>query len=207
MLKNSIRIIFWVLFFGFFLYKLIPKFSYITEGIPDYIGKKLLIDRFWFVLHITTGIIVYITGLFQFIPYIRNKNLLRHRKLGKLFIISSLLCILALYFVIPGNLCDSCRPSQYFVTSLWLLFVLLAFYFIKQRKIALHQRFMTSGFICAAYFVTVRLIDMFAMDFFFKITKNESDAFLFSDIAAWLVPLSAFWSYWFVIDRSKRTTT
>lgn len=204
MLKKTIRLLFWLLFFSCFFYFLIPKFKYFSEGIPEYMGKNTFFDRMWFVLHILAGVIVYITGLFQFLPAFRNRYLSTHRKLGKLFIASSILCILALYFIIPGNLCTSCRLSQYMDTTLWLIFVCFAFYFIKKRKIILHQRFMVSGFVCASYFVTVRLIDRFAMGFFNGIARNESDAFLYSDMAAWLIPLIIVWLFWGITDFNKK---
>lgn len=203
-LHTSIRIIFWLVFFSCFFYFLIPKFSYFSEGIPAYMGKTAFMDRFWFVLHICAGVVVYITGLFQFIPALRNKHISTHRKLGKVFIAASLLCILTLYFIIPVNLCTGCRISQYMDTSLWLIFVSLAFYCIRKRQINLHQRFMVSSFICASYFVTVRLVDRFAMSFFNRITHTEDDAFLYSDIAAWLVPLALAWSFWGIRDLLRK---
>jgi len=205
MLNKIIRLLFWLLFFACFFYFLIPKFKYLSDGIPEYMGKTAFLDRTWFVLHICAGVIVYTTGLFQFLPAFRNKHLSTHRKLGKIFIAASLLCILTLYFIIPGNLCSSCRTSQYLDTTLWLIFISLAIYCIKKRKIILHQWFMISSFICASYFVTVRLIDKLAMGFFNSITKSEDDAFLYSDIAAWLVPLLVFWSFcWVSYFRNKK---
>ena len=207
MVTKIIRILFWLTFFAWFAYFLAPKFKYLYEGIPEYMGKTSFMDRMWFIVHIFSGTIVYVTGVFQFLPSFRNKHLATHRKMGKLFIITSLSCILSLYFVIPGNLCSSCRPSQYVDTTLWLIFVSLAFYFIKKRNIIIHQRFMVSSFICASYFVTVRLIDRFGMGLFNRIAKNEDDAFLYSDIAAWLVPLAIVWSFWGITDISKRKLT
>lgn len=204
MLKKITRLLFWLLFFVCFFYFLIPKFKYLSDGIPEYMGKTAFIDRMWFVLHICTGVIVYTTGLFQFLPAFRNKYLSTHRKMGKVFIAASMLCILTLYFIIPGNLCTSCRTSQYLDTTLWLIFISFAFYFIKKRKVKLHQRFMVSSFICASYFVTVRLIDRFAMGFFNRVTKNEDDAFLYSDVAAWLVPLVIFWSFCAITDFNRK---
>lgn len=203
MVKNIIRILFWFTFFAWFVYFLAPKFKYLFEGIPEYMGKTSFIDRMWFIVHIVSGAIVYITGVFQFLPSFRNRHLSTHRKMGKLFIFASLVCILSLYFVIPANLCSSCRPSQYVDTTLWLIFVSLAFYFAKKRKITIHQRFMVSSFICASYFVTVRLIDRFGMGLFNRIAKNEDAAFLYSDIAAWLVPLVIVWSFWVITDTKK----
>jgi uncharacterized membrane protein YozB (DUF420 family) len=203
MLKKISITIFWFAFFGFFLYKLIPKYKYLTNGTYKHWGSNTAFDNSIFALHIFAGIIVYCTAILQFTPAIRNKYISFHRKTGKLYILSSLLCIIALYIMIPRTWCSPCRPSQFTVTSLWLLFISLAFYFIKQRKIVLHQRMMISSFICAAYFVTIRVIDAFAMDVFYYLFPNESTAFLASDIFVWLVPLLLFNMYWLIQDKKS----
>lgn len=202
MSKKLIKL-FWLLFFGFFLYKLVPKYRYLVDGLPDFMGKTELFDQGIFALHIFSGIIVYGTAVIQFTPSIRKRNISLHRKTGKLYILASFLCITSLYFMIPQGLCSFCRPSHYIVTSLWLIFVLLAFYFIKQGNVLQHQRMMISSFICAAYFVSIRVIDMLAMPFFYLITKTEGQALLVSDISVWSVPLFIFWIYWVVQSRTQ----
>jgi|GWRWMinimDraft_6_1066014.scaffolds.fasta_scaffold07751_2 uncharacterized membrane protein YozB (DUF420 family) len=203
MLKKILIAIFWVAFFGFFLYKLIPKYKYLSDDTLKHWGSNTTFDNSIFALHIFAGIIVYCTAILQFTPSIRNKFISFHRKTGKLYILSSLLCITTLYVMIPRTWCIACRPSQIIVTSLWLLFVVLAFYFVKQRKILLHKRMMISSFICAAYFVTIRVIDAFAMDMFYYLLPNESTAFLVSDVFVWLVPLLLFQLYWYTKDKKQ----
>lgn len=203
MLKKISIAVFWFAFFGFFLYKLIPKYKYLTDDTLKHWGSNTAFDNSIFALHIFAGVIVYCAGILQFTPAIRNKYISFHRKTGKLYILSSLLCITTLYVMIPRTWCIACRPSQLIVTSLWLLFVVLAYYFIKQRKIVLHQRMMISGFICAAYFVTIRVVDAFAMDGFNFVFPNDSTAFLASDIFVWLVPLLLFNIYWLIKDKKK----
>ena len=193
MLKKISIAIFWFTFFCFFLYKLIPKYKYLSNGTFKHWGSNTTFDNSIFALHIFAGIIVYCTAILQFTPAIRNKYISFHRNMGKLYILSSLLCIITLYVMIPRTWCSPCRPSQFTVASLWLLFIILAFYFIKQRKIVLHKRMMISSFICAAYFVTIRVIDAFAMDVFYYLFPNESTAFLASDLFVWLVPLLLFY--------------
>lgn len=194
---------FWLAFFGYFLYRYIPNvWEYTTKGFPPYTGKTLLSNRLWFSLHITAGLFVYVIGLIQFTSAIRNRYIKLHRLLGKIYIVASFIAIFTLAFIIPDGLCKPCKVSQSIVTSLWLLFVLAAFYFIRQRKIEWHRRMMISSFICAAYFVTVRVVDKFAMSFFYSITKTEDQAMLVSDIAVWIVPLTAFWLYW-ILKNTK----
>ncbi len=203
MLKKIFIAVFWLAFFGFFLYKLIPKYKYLVDDTLKHWGNNTTIDNSIFAMHIFAGIIVYGTAILQFTPSIRNKYISFHRKTGKLYILSSLLCITTLYIIVPRTLCIACRPSQLIVTSLWLLFIILAYYFIKQRKIKLHQRMMISSFICAAYFVTIRVVDAFLMDVFYYLFPNESTAFLASDVFVWLVPLLLFNIFWLIKDKKQ----
>ncbi|MEO5946262.1 MAG: DUF2306 domain-containing protein [Chitinophagaceae bacterium] len=203
MLKKISIAIFWFAFFGFFLYKLVPKYKYLTSGTYKHWGSNTIIDNSIFALHIFAGIIVYSTAILQFTPAIRNNYISFHRKTGKLYILSSLFCITMLYIMIPRTWCIACRPSQLTVTSLWLLFIMLAYYFIKKRKIVLHQRMMISSFICAGYFVTVRVIDAYGMNIFYYLFPNKSTAFLASDIFVWLVPLLLFNLYWLMKDKMQ----
>ena len=182
---------------------LIPKYKYLTNDTLEHWGSKSTFDNSIFALHILAGIIVYCTAILQFTPAIRNKYISFHRKTGKLYILASFLCITTLYVMLPRTSCVACMPSQFIVTSLWLLFVVLAFYFIKQRKIILHQRMMISSFICAAYFVTVRVIDAYAMDVFYYLFPNKSTAYLASDVFVWLVPLLLFHLYWLINDKKQ----
>ena len=202
MLAKISILVFWLIFFGFFLIFIGPKpFLLLENGWPEYMGNTWLQKRLWFSLHIIFGTVVYVTGLIQFTPSIRNKNIKLHRKLGKLYIISSLICIGTLTIILPQGLCEACRPSQYIVTSLWLVFIVLAYYFIRQRKILQHQRMMIRSYICAAYFVTVRIVDHYMMGFFKAVFPNPDDQYLYSDMSVWLVPLILFQVWWIYSDR------
>ena len=203
MLKKISTTVFWLAFFSFFLYKLIPKYKYFSDGTLKHWGSNTTFDNSIFALHIFAGIVVYCTAILQFTPAIRNQYIAFHRATGKLYILSSLLCITTLYIMVPKTWCIACRPSQLTVTSLWLLFITLAFYFVKQRKIVFHQRMMISSFICAAYFVTVRVIDDFGMIIFNAVFPNESAALLVSDLFVWLVPLLLLHLFWLTKDKMQ----
>lgn len=195
----------WIAFFGFFLYKYIPNvWNYVTGGFPPYAGNSWLSNRLWFALHISAGVFVYAIGILQFTGSIRNRYIKLHRVLGKVYIICSLICIVTLMFMIPNGSCKPCRLSNAMVTGLWLLFIVSAYYFIRQRKIVQHKRMMIRSFICAAYFVTVRVIDNYAMGIFYGIFPDESTALLVSDIFVWLVPLLCFEIYWRIKDSGSK---
>ena len=193
----------WLMFFGFFLFKIVPKYQLLVQGLPPFYPYKTLGQKLVFGLHIFSGIIVYACGVLQFTSSIRNRYIKFHRKVGKLYILFSLVCVATLYFMLPVGFCTSCRISQYIVTNLWLLSVLLAYYFIRKGILKLHQMFMISSFICAAYFVTIRVVDSFMMSFFKSITANEEQAFLFSDLSVWFLPLLILWSYYFIALRER----
>lgn len=207
MLKKISIAVFWFAFFGFFFFKLIPKYKYLTNSSLEHWGDKTMFDNSVFAIHIFAGILVYFAAILQFTPSIRNNYISFHRTTGKLYILASLICISTLYIMIPRTWCIGCRPSQLTVTSLWLLFIILAFYFVKQRKIVLHQRMMICSFICAAYFVTIRVIDAFAMGIFNSLFPNESTALLASDLFVWLVPLLLFNMYWLINNKKVNNAT
>ena len=202
MIKKILIVFFWLAFFGFFFLMAVPKFiDFIKHGFSEYMGDTWMHKKIWFLLHMSFGTVVYISGLIQFTPYIRNNYKWFHRRLGKVYILASLICIITLFIIVPGGLCVPCRISNYIVTSLWMIFVLSGYYFIRQGRIVAHQRMMVSGYICAAYFVTVRIVDKFAMPFFKSITKTEDQALLVSDISVWFIPLAIFWLYWWIKDK------
>ncbi|QBZ97565.1 DUF2306 domain-containing protein [Flavobacterium sangjuense] len=200
-------IIFWTLFIGSFLVFFFPTLSYISNGFPEFMSLNTTVKKAFFITHILSGIIVYITAFFQFAPFIRNKNIRLHRKLGKIHITVALICIISLYYIIylGKNVGLPFWPSQYAATTLWLIFILLGVYFARQKRIVWHRRFMISGFICAAYFVTVRIIDRFFMGIFKSIFKDEVTSLLISDVFVWAFPLIICWCYWLLLlQRNPR---
>lgn len=195
--------LFWILFFGFFLYKMVPKYEYLVQGLPPYYPYKTNGQKMILGLHVLSGIIVYAAGILQFTTYIRDRYIRFHRRVGKIYILFSLLCIATLYYMLPYGLCSICRISQYIVTNLWLVFIALAFYFIRRRNVSMHMMFMISSFICGAYFVMIRVVDTFLMSIFNAVSSNEDQALLLSDISVWFIPLLIFWTYWIVTGLKK----
>ncbi|MBX2964141.1 MAG: hypothetical protein KF687_16640 [Cyclobacteriaceae bacterium] len=76
-----------------------------------------------------------------------------------------------------------------------VLFAGMVWYGIRQKNLELHQRYIISSFTCVAYFVTIHIIDWFAMKFIEWIIPDKSIALIPSDAAAWLLPLICFWLY------------
>ncbi len=200
--------IFWTVFAGLFMTFFIPVLRYIPEGFPEYMSINTTTKKVVFATHIVSGIVVYTTAFLQFAPFVRNRNIRFHKKLGKIYVAVALICIVTLYYIIPlgRNAGLPFWPSQYAATTLWLLFILLALYFVRQKKIVWHRRFMISGFICAAYFVTVRVIDRFCMGIFKSIFEDEGTSLLISDVFVWSFPLTICWCYWLLLNQQSNKT-
>lgn len=195
---------FWLVFFLLFLLFLFPSITYLSSGFPEYLGRTTFISKFWFFTHIISGVLIFVIAPFQFSTSFRKRNVVQHRRIGMIYILLSIYCILTLYVsILPNSSCKSCMISQYMVTTLWLAFIVTAYLSIIRKRILLHQRLMISAFICAAYFVTVRIIDNTSMGFFNFIAKNEPQAYFISDIVTWLVPLVIIWSYWMIQNRKQ----
>ncbi len=196
----------WLLFFVFFLYFIIPKAAFFSDGFPPYIGFENNFQRAAFVVHILAGIVVYATGIVQFTAAIRNRYISFHRKTGKLYIVASVICVFGLYILLPIFPAQflGMKVSQYANGTLWLLFVILAYVFVRRGNITMHRRCMISSFICAAYFVLIRMVDGIAMPFFRAITPDEAGAMAVSDFFVWLLPLLIVWGYWLYRDSKKK---
>jgi uncharacterized membrane protein YozB (DUF420 family) len=193
--------LFRIVFFVVFALLLLPTAYYFIAGFPEFVVQKDFGYQLWFGLHIVSGTVVYAIAPFQLSSSLKKGISKQHPLLGRVFVVASLVCILSLYLaILPNSFCKSCIPSQYATTTLWLLFLVLGFYSIRKRNIIYHQRFMISAFICASYFVTVRLVSLLLMGFFRWITPNEHWALLVSDVSVWFVPLLIVWVIWWRKD-------
>ncbi|WP_291115519.1 DUF2306 domain-containing protein [Flavobacterium sp. UBA6135] len=196
--------LFRILFLFLFVVFLLPTVYYFVVGFPEFLVQKDFGYKLWFGLHIVSGTVVYVIAPFQLSASMKKGISKQHPLLGRVFLVASLVCILSLYLaVLPNSLCKSCIPSQYATTTLWLLFLVFGFYSIRKQKIIYHQRFMMSAFICAAYFVTVRVINLIFMGFFRWITPNEHWSLLVSDVSVWFVPLLIVWVIWWRKDYNR----
>ena len=203
-MKKIIPTIFWLVFLSLAALVILPSIRYVWEGMPASFNRNSTVEVMWFVMHILTGTLVLVLAVFQFNKKFRDRNMKTHRLFGKLYVFLSIISVLILVFnIIPNSGCIACRPSQTMASLLWLIFCVLAWYFIHKKKVVVHQRFMISSFICAAYFVTVRIMNITLMGFFRLITPNEHTALLTSDIAVWLVPLIIIWAIWLKKDYHK----
>lgn len=154
--------IFFILFamvIGFY-----PLLYWITDMHEGFLSSKpdsLLRDSVWhnvFYIHLTFGGLSLLTGWSQFSEWLRNKNLVLHRWVGKLYILSVLLSgSAALYIAIyaTGGLVSSFGFGGLAIG--WLSSTLLAYQSIRKGNINDHEVWMIRSYALTFAAVTLRL--------------------------------------------------
>lgn len=88
----------------------------------------------------------------------------------------------------PGDT-DVIFLSQATAISLWMVAVAAAVVAARRKRFLTHQHNMTRAFVLAAYFVVVRLMDRFGMEWVGLFTSEKAAANAHSDWISWVVPL------------------
>lgn len=189
----------WALFVVFLLWRLFGiAAKYASGKFPTNFGDSLLVNQLWFVVHMIGGTLVLILGPLQFIAPIRDRFRKYHRIAGTVYLLASLVSIAALFInILPTSECPSCRPSNYIVTTLWLLSVLAAWLSIRIHDLASHRAFMMRGFVFAAYFLLVRTYGD-AMMPYLPGERFDSGQWANSDWLTWVLPLILLEIYLFI---------
>ncbi len=147
------------LLIGFF-----PLLNLMTDnkfGILDMKSESLLSDIFYttgFYTHIIGAAFALFVGWVQFNSKLRIKNLKWHQKIGKLYVITSLLSSMAsiyIGFYASGGLI----PTLGFITlgAIWFCLTVSGFIAIMNKRIAQHQKMMMYSYACCFAGVTLRL--------------------------------------------------
>lgn len=155
---------------------------------PDLV-KKRDENAIWYFLHITGGSLVLALGPFQFIAAIRNRFRRYHRAAGYIYMVASLMAFVGIVGMLPLKF-DLFFPSQMVALTLWVLCVLFAIRAIRAGKVLSHQHNMARGFVLAAYFLTVRLLDRHGMWLLTPLVTSEPARLAHSDWLAWFIPLA-----------------
>lgn len=139
-------------------------------------------------LHILGGTTVLLLGPFQFIAPIRNRFRRYHRIAGYTFVVGSAAAFVGFWLVQPGDT-DVFFLSQATAISLWMVAVAAAVVAARRKRFLTHQHNMTRAFVLASYFVVVRLMDRFGMDWVGLFSSEKAAANAHSDWISWVLPL------------------
>jgi uncharacterized membrane protein len=140
-----------ILLSAYYLYRAI-HFRFYKEGI----GETFMNKQFWYVFHLCAAIAPLALGPIQFWEGFRKRQLSWHRRLGKIYIIGSLLGgVSALYLGITVDLEGSKLPII-LLAGLWLFMTCAAWFSIKRKNIEAHRLFMIRSYVLALVFVVLR---------------------------------------------------
>ena len=153
-------------FFAFFaiaigLYPLSYYFFNMSKGLFSSKPSELLLNIVWksfFYTHISFGGVALLTGWSQFSKKLRDRKLLLHRRIGKVYVSSVILSGVAGLYV-------ACFSTGGLITHfgfgilafLWLLTTVKAFITIRQGNINAHQNWMIRSYALCFAAVTLRL--------------------------------------------------
>lgn len=141
-----------------------------------------------YALHIIGGIVVAAVAPFQFIAPIRNRFRRYHRCAGYAFVGGSALCF-AGYWLLQPTEQDMFFLSQSVAICLWMAAMVAAVIAARRKHFLTHQHNMARAFVLAFYFVLVRLIDPWGMQFITPFASDQAAAYAHSDWLAWVLPL------------------
>jgi uncharacterized membrane protein len=150
------------LFFVFLMVKLTLPYLSFRYDVDFLLTKQSVLHMFWwraaFYVHITSSIIVLLTGLLQFLPAVLKRFPQVHRVLGKVYVFTILACsapsglVMAVYA--SGGFWA--RLSFALISLLWIIFTWVAFRKAVQRDFRSHTAFMYRSFALTLSAITLR---------------------------------------------------
>ena len=134
-----------------------------------------------FFTHVYTSIFLMIFGAIQFSNYIQNKLIKLHRISGRFYVGILLLLsgpsgLVMSYYANGGVLA---QVSFLLLSTFWMLFTFMSFYFVLKRQLIKHQKFAIRSFALTLSAISLRLFKYLLVLFF---EPYPMDAYR---IAAW----------------------
>ncbi len=173
-MKKAFRILFYFLAVAIGLYPLMVPFIPEDQGLLSSKTADLLSDPFWrtaFFSHIFLGGIALLSGMTQFSPRWRSRNLSRHRLLGKIYVVACLVSGLAGLYVAQFATGGWIARWGFTLLALaWLITTWTAWRRILIRDTESHKRWMIRSYALTFAAITLRLwlplfTGAFGMDF------------------------------------------
>lgn len=121
-----------------------------------------------FFTHVYTSIFLMVFGAIQFSKYIQKKYVKLHRVSGRLYVGILLLLsgpsgLIMSYYANGGQVA---QVSFLLLSSFWMLFTFLSFYFILKRQVIKHQKFAIRSFALTLSAISLRLFKYLLVLFF-----------------------------------------
>ena len=109
--------------------------------------------------HIFLGMVAFVIGPFQFIPFIRKKYVKTHRTMGKIY----LLCIsvsapVAIYLAATSQINFVYASGLVMLATAWITTSLMAYISIRKKLFSTHREWMVRSYVVTFAFATFRLM-------------------------------------------------
>lgn len=143
------------------LYPALYFFADMSAGLLATKTSALLADGVWnagFYTHIIFGGLALLTGWVQFSKKLRDTNLQRHRRIGKIYVAAALLSSLAgiyIGFYATGGAIASAGFIS--LGLVWFFTTLQAYRYAKRAEVTKHQRMMYFSYAACFGAVTLRI--------------------------------------------------
>lgn len=182
--------ILWALIFSAIAYFIILNVPPILGVGHEALDQRRALERGWLIVHLSFGVIALILGAFQFWPGIRNKYTRWHRNAGKAYIFCSIITALMAFYLLSNYPLPGSVIAFTVLNLIWISTTILAWLFIRQREITLHQQFMTRSYVCALAFVFVRLLfKLNDLTGVFNFIKDGDTRDTLMDAMGWIFPV------------------
>jgi uncharacterized membrane protein len=123
--------------------------------------EELFSNVLWrtaFFAHVGLAAVALATGSVQFFPQWRNRNLARHRFLGKIYLIAVMLSGVAVLIAVPNATGDwITRLGFSTLAVLWLISGAVAYNHIRHGRVSDHERWLIVTYALTFAAVTLRL--------------------------------------------------
>ena len=151
------KIAIWTVIIGLSVYFFIEGvFPYFSGDLPE---RKLAIQG-WLVLHLIGGACSLFLGPFLLWKWFRNKYLWLHRRMGKGYILGTLVsAVLACRFMINDYQLPGAVPSLFVLAGLWAFMAVAAWVAIRRKDIRNHRCFVIRSYALGLAFVFIRILD------------------------------------------------
>jgi hypothetical protein len=178
-----------ILFFTILMIEISLPYTAMDKKAPiEFLRTKLNvwhhdIWRWGFFLHVFTSPLVLLAGALQFNSHLINNRPLIHRYLGLSYLIIVLFISGPGAFVmgIYANGGAPAKVSFVFLTTLWLIFTALAWYYAKRKRYIVHAEFMIRGYALTLSAITLRIYGIVINHYHFGL--KPVDKYI---IVAWL---------------------
>jgi uncharacterized membrane protein len=128
-------------------------------------SKEVYTEYFWYrapwlLVHVICGLTASLIGPFQFIPWIRQRNLTLHRNLGKVYLGSiTLSTAVSFYLVSTAKLGIVYATGLALLGVVWFGSSFMAYIAIRKGNVQMHKEWMIKSYVLTLSFVCFRLVE------------------------------------------------